>query len=216
MTRGIYKRTKKNLLNISKAQKARFKKNNVWNKGKKGCYTLSDETKQKISKSAKKSGVGKWMSGKKLSYVTKKKMSISRKNITNGFKKGCISTRKGIKLSEELKEKMSISAIGKHSKEKNPNWKGGITSENELIRKSKKYSLWREEVFKFNNFTCQKYGISGCELNAHHINNFAKFPELRTSSKNGITLSKKAHREFHKKYGIKNNTKQQLLEFLNN
>jgi len=31
---------------------------------------------------------------------------------------------------------------------------------------------------------------------------------------NGITLSEKAHREFHKKYGIKNNTNEQLEEFL--
>lgn len=31
---------------------------------------------------------------------------------------------------------------------------------------------------------------------------------------NGITLSKKAHKEFHKIYGRKNNTKEQLEEFL--
>lgn len=33
--------------------------------------------------------------------------------------------------------------------------------------------------------------------------------------KNGITLSKKAHKEFHHIYGTKNNTKEQLIEFLN-
>ena len=31
---------------------------------------------------------------------------------------------------------------------------------------------------------------------------------------NGITLNDKAHKEFHKKYGNKNNTKEQLEEFL--
>jgi len=34
--------------------------------------------------------------------------------------------------------------------------------------------------------------------------------------RNGITLSKKAHNEFHKKYGKRNNTPEQLNEFLKN
>ena len=61
-----------------------------------------------------------------------------------------------------------------------------------------------------------KSGIKGGNLQAHHINNFSDFPELRTSIENGITLSNKAHIEFHKKYGKKNNTEKQLLEFLKN
>jgi hypothetical protein len=48
----------------------------------------------------------------------------------------------------------------------------------------------------------------------HHINNFADYPELRFALNNVITLSKKAHEEFHKMYGKQNNTKEQLLEFL--
>ena len=62
----------------------------------------------------------------------------------------------------------------------------------------------------------KKTGISGGELVVHHINNFADFPELRTAIDNGITLSKKAHQDFHKIYGVRNNTKEQLEEFLNN
>jgi len=38
--------------------------------------------------------------------------------------------------------------------------------------------------------------ISGGNLIAHHINNFAEFPELQLSISNGITFSKEAHLEF--------------------
>jgi len=31
---------------------------------------------------------------------------------------------------------------------------------------------------------------------------------------NGITLSKKSHKEFHDKYGQENNTREQLIQFL--
>jgi len=99
---------------------------------------------------------------------------------------------------------------------KNPNWKGGITSINILIRNSANYKLWRKACFQRDNFTCQKYGISGGRLVVHHINNFADFPELRFAIDNGITLSEKAHREFHKRYGKHNNTREQLNEFLKN
>ena len=60
----------------------------------------------------------------------------------------------------------------------------------------------------------RKTGQRGGDLQVHHINNFAEFEELQTSIENGITLSKQAHKEFHKKYGYKNNTLEQLIEFL--
>jgi len=66
----------------------------------------------------------------------------------------------------------------------------------------------------YNGYTCQKIGIKGGHLVAHHIQNFAQFPELRFAIDNGITLSKQAHNEFHKRYGRKNNNREQLDEFL--
>ncbi len=98
--------------------------------------------------------------------------------------------------------------------EKSFHWKGGITPINLIIRNSAKYNLWRRLVLERDNFICQKYGIRGDKLRIHHLNNFAQFPELRFAIDNGITLSDKAHRELHKIYGIKNNTREQIAEFL--
>jgi len=95
-----------------------------------------------------------------------------------------------------------------------PKWKGGVTPENEKYRKSLEIKLWRKSCMERDSFTCQKSGQKGGDLEVHHINNFADFPELRTSIENGITLSKQEHKNFHKKYGYKKNTKEQLIEFL--
>jgi len=93
-------------------------------------------------------------------------------------------------------------------------WKGGICKLNEIERKSIEYRLWREAVFARDNWICQKYGIRGGKLHPHHIKNFAEYPELRFAIDNGITLSEKAHREFHKKYGLRNNTREQLEDWM--
>lgn len=94
-------------------------------------------------------------------------------------------------------------------------WNKGLgnTTENHRIRTSLDYTLWRKAVFERDNFTCQLSGVSGGELVVHHINNFADFPELRMAIDNGITMNKNIHKLFHKKFGVKNNTKEQLAEF---
>lgn len=95
-----------------------------------------------------------------------------------------------------------------------PAWRGGVTPENIKLRRSAESILWRKSVFVRDNFTCQKYSTKGGSLVAHHINNFADYPELRFAIDNGITFSEKAHKKFHKKYGRKNNTIEQLIDFL--
>lgn len=120
----------------------------------------------------------------------------------------------GVKLphTKEWDEKIGNSLRG----EKGNGWKGGIYKTNNDARRSGEYKYWQKECLIRDNFTCQKTGISGGYLVVHHINNFADFPELRFDINNGITLSKQVHKEFHKKYGVKNNTRDQLLEFLSN
>jgi len=91
-------------------------------------------------------------------------------------------------LSKEAKKRISDSIKGV----KHPNWKGGITPKNKIIRGSNEAKLWREAVFKRDNWICQKTKEKGNKLHAHHIKNFAQFPELRFTLDNGITLSKKS------------------------
>jgi hypothetical protein len=129
------------------------------------------------------------------------------------FKKGLIPWNKGVAHSKETKDKIGKANSGKFGNQ-NPNWRGGISTKEHLVRTSIEFSLWRESVFARDNWTCQKTGENGGKLNAHHIKNFAQFPELRFAIDNGITLSEKSHKEFHKKYGIKNNTEEQIKEFI--
>lgn len=158
-------------------------------------------------------GKNHWTYGKKRSAETRAKISKSLTGLSHSeeTKKKMSLARMGTKCSLLVRENMSKGQSGSRGS----NWQGGISSTNERVRKSFKYKLWREGVFKRDNYTCQKYKIKGGYLHPHHIKNFAEFPDLRFRISNGITLSDKAHKEFHKIYGLKNNTRKQLTEFLN-
>ena len=155
--------------------------------------------------------------------------------LTEESKKKISDALRGRKQSKEQREKLSKYLTGrpspikgKHTQslasrirlskqrrgENGSNWRGGLKPINKRIRAGIEFRLWREAVFARDNWACQKYGIRGGKLHPHHIQNFAQYPELRFAIDNGITLSKKAHEEFHRKYGLKNNTKEQLEEFL--
>lgn len=75
------------------------------------------------------------------------------------------------------------------------NWQGGITSEQKRRRNALEYKLWRESVFKRDDYTCQFCGVRGGDLQADHIKPFASYPELRLSLDNGRTLCVLCHRK---------------------
>lgn len=97
-------------------------------------------------------------------------------------------------------------------RERNPNWKGGRTTINKLIRNSTKNQQFRKTVFERDNFTCQMCGKHGGNLHAHHIyyfsrilrdNKISTFEEALACHQlwdvaNGRTLCTKCHEELHR------------------
>jgi 5-methylcytosine-specific restriction endonuclease McrA len=175
---------------------------------------LSEETKKKMSIAKKGLGIGRHLSNEIKKKIKENNphywLGKKRKPFTEEHKKKISDSRKKI-LTDDFRRKLSKRCSGKNGN----NWKGGVSKENHLIRNGIEIHLWREAVFSRDNFTCQKTGIRGGVLRAHHIKNFAQYPELRFALDNGITLSKEAHNEFHRIYGRMNNTIEQLEEFLN-
>ena len=119
----------------------------------------------------------------------------------------------------EVKEKMSLAKIGKttwnkgikmwenkehprgtkgmkfpnNTGEKSRFWRGGVSSENELIRHSPEYKEWRTMVFVRDKYTCQICKKVGGKIHADHIKTFAHHPELRFEITNGRTLCVDCH-----------------------
>ena len=100
-----------------------------------------------------------------------------------------------VHLMESDSDTIIISKIRRG--EQHPNWKGGITTENQKQRNSPEYVRWRKCVFSRDDYTCRTCGKHGGDLRAHHIKPFAKYADLRLDLSNGITLCEKCHRETH-------------------
>lgn len=137
---------------------------------------LSIETRRKISEAGK---------GRRHSLASRKKMSEATKG------------RRGHPRTKATRRKMSKSMKKiRASKGLLPT---NVVRETYRIRNGIELRLWREAVFARDNWTCQDCLIRGGELQAHHIKSFTKYPELRTSIENGLTLCLKCHKKRHRK-----------------
>lgn len=119
----------------------------------------------------------------------------------------------GRKQSDKTKEKRLKSRKKYYDKI------GRIYPEHKRIRGHIEYRLWREAVFARDNWTCQKCKRKSGDgkaiyLHPHHILNFMQYIELRFAIDNGITFCQKCHTKFHRMFGYKNNTEEQLKEYL--
>jgi len=175
----------------------------------------SEEHKKALSRANK--GQIPWHKGKTGVYSKETLEKMSKVRLERKDRIGYLNSPETRKKSSIFMLKMWSDPEFKknHIGPNTPNWKGGISEENHKIRNSIEIRLWRETVFARDNWTCQKYGTRSGKLHPHHTKNFSSYPELRFVIDNGITLSEKAHKEFHKIYGYKDNTREQLEEFLN-
>lgn len=203
-------------------------------------FRHSEETKKKLSEGQ----IRDYKSGKRIhgrigtthSVETRKHWSELRKG-----RKWSEETRKKIMENLKLKSRVSLRENNKcltcskvisfyakfcreHYKrtfvppslrgELSHNWKGGLTQINQRDRALQNYINWRNAVFLRDGFTCQKYKTIGGKIVAHHIRNWSNNSDVRFDIDNGITLSQRAHKEFHKRFGNKNTTREQLNCFL--
>ncbi len=149
-------------------------------------------------------------------YLTKDSINRSRIAVKERWKNPEYKKMVGNKISESSKGKKILPHQGFQKGENHWNWKGGSTPEHKKIRRSIEYRLWRESVFKKDDYICHKCNIRGGKLHPHHILNFADFPKLRMLTENGITLCVKCHKQFHKIYGKKYNTVKQIELYMVN
>lgn len=136
-----------------------------------------------------------------LSHTPEWKISASNRMIGNKF-------NIGRKHSMKWRSRMSVSNRG----DRGTNWKGGLTKLGAAIRNGFTYKIWRESVFTRDNWTCQKCGVRGGKINAHHIKRFSeilKYNKIKSvleaeacsnlwEISNGTTLCKRCHRQTHK------------------
>lgn len=147
---------------------------------------FTDETRRRMSEAQKGNHHGRGNKGKVISEEQKRKSVATR--MTRGSYR---------KLTEEERRRKAMTASrGEH----HFRWLGGLTSEKDRIRNSLELKLWREAVFKRDDYTCQECGARSGKgktvvLNADHLKPFAFFPELRFAIDNGRTLCAPCHRK---------------------
>lgn len=122
------------------------------------------------------------------------------------FKKGNVLSKEvRLKISKKLKGRLPknwLIAIKKAAEtnrkltgEKSHSWKGGLTTQSQIIRRSLEYKLWRQSIFERDNYTCVWCGERGKKLQADHIKPFCDYPELRFAIDNGRTLCLSCHKK---------------------
>lgn len=145
--------------------------------------------------------------GKKVVFTPehRKKLSVARRGYHPPIeiRKKMSITHTGVKLSPEHRRKIRLGHLGP----KGSNWRGGITPLIRKVRNHFNYRLWRSDVFKRDNFTCQECEQRGKYLHAHHLKRFqtimnensiksieeALACEELWNINNGVTLCVKCH-----------------------
>lgn len=82
-------------------------------------------------------------------------------------------------------------------------------------RSYEEYSTFIRSVLKRDGYHC-KYCGSSQNIEVHHLDGYNWCIDRRTDVTNGITLCHNCHFNFHSKYGVGNNTKEQFFKWSKN
>ena len=109
-----------------------------------------------------------------------------------GVIRSCNTCNKEYRISPSRNLKYCSKKCQKLNGKFNPNWKGGISKENNLIRSSNKYKEWRLKRMELDKFTCQICKHIGGNLEVHHIKSQANGGQ--DTRNNVITLCHNCHK----------------------
>jgi len=145
------------------------------------------------------------MLGKRHTPETKAKMRIAQLGhpMNKKTRTKISTTLMGHPVDAETRKKISEGQRGEKNHcygkmgDKAPGWKGGITPENYKIRSGLAMREWRRAIFVRDDFTCQKCGVRGAHLHAHHIIPFSVNKDKRFDEDNGKTLCFDCHHNLH-------------------
>lgn len=131
----------------------------------------------------------------------------------------CSCEREYIKSFNEFQSHPLCKSCSENKRPKGENhhgWNPNLSNEDRLkSRKYPAYKEWRIAVYERDKYTCQCCGDNkGHNLQAHHILNHSEYKDLRLDLDNGITLCDTCHVDFHNLYGYKNNSYEQLEEYI--
>jgi hypothetical protein len=96
------------------------------------------------------------------------------------------------KHTKEYKKKLSLARMG----EKNPAYIDG--SSKQRRGKTQRIKIWRNKVFKRDDWTCQECDKRGGDKNAHHIIFWTDDRTKRFLVGNGVTLCIPCHKYIHR------------------
>lgn len=115
--------------------------------------------------------------------------------------------------TDEYRLKCSVVKRGN----KNPMWNEHLTAGDRQGRSGKGMNKrWVNAVKDRDNHTCKVCGTHGVTVVAHHLNGYHWDVENRYNVDNGKTLCEPCHKEFHRLFGNRENTKEQFKEHKQN
>lgn len=146
--------------------------------------------------------------------------NIRGTSLRNGNTKscGCLNREISSKVNSGKNHPMFGKKRPGHSKKmkgkNHPRYNFSMTDEERQVRRTyTKYREWRTAVFERDDYICQCCNTKKGPFNAHHLDGYDKFRDLRVTLVNGTTLCENCHIDFHYQYGKGGNTRGQFGEF---